>query len=189
MLRIEALFGWLFKFRVRQFEAARPNGLYPRLIKVNQNMSEIADVLLEGTNGSLRLRLVRYEFPEILDDKWDSNWLVAFGEGHIDGRRWRFESACLGTIEVGALADWLQRVANGDEVDEIDFIEPNLEFNLIGKSHVGVSFALESAPPWVDGYDLDNRVGFDVTIGAHLAKAAVDLKCQSEAFPVRGMDE
>jgi hypothetical protein len=152
-------------------------------------MSTFPDMYLEGANGSLRLRLLRYEFPEIIDDKWDSNWLVVFGEAHIDGRRWRFESACLGTIEVGALADWLHKVANGDEVDEIDFIEPNLEFDLIERSHVRVSFALESAPPWVDGYDFDNRIGFDVTIGAHLAKAAADLRSQFEAFPVRGMEE
>lgn len=151
-------------------------------------MNKMPDMCLEGANGSLRLRLVRYEFPEIKDDKWDSNWLVVFGEAYIDGRRWRFECPCLGTIEVGALAEWLHNVANGDEVDEIDFIEPNLEFGLLARSHVRVSFALESAPPWVDGYDLDNRIGFDVTIGPHLAKAAADLKCQLDVFPVRGMD-
>ena len=152
-------------------------------------MSEIPDVLLEATNGSLRLRLVRYEFPEVKDDKWDSNWLVVFGEGHIDGRRWRFESPCLSTVEVCALADWLHKIANGEEVDEIEFIEPSLEFTLIVRSHVRVSFALEAAPPWVDGYDLDNRIGFDIPIGPHLAKAAADLRSQFEAFPVRGMDE
>lgn len=152
-------------------------------------MSEIADVLLAGTNGSLRLRLARYEFPEILDDEWDSNWLVVFGEGHIDGRRWRFESPCLSTAEVGVLADWLHKVANGEGVDEIGFMEPHLEFDLIGRLHVRVSFALEAAPTWVDGCDLDNRIGFDVPIGPHLAEAAANLRSQLEAFPVRGMDE
>lgn len=151
-------------------------------------MSVIPDMFLEGMNGSLRLRLLRYEFPEIKDDKWDSNWLVVFGEGHIDGRSWRFESPCLCTIEVGALADWLHKVANGEEVDEIGFMELHLEFDLIGSSHVRVSFALEAAPPWVDGYDLDNRVGFDIPIGPLLAKAAADLRSQFEACPVRGMD-
>lgn len=152
-------------------------------------MSEIPDVLLEGTNGSLRLRLVRYEFPEVKNDKWDSNWLIVFGEGHIDGRRWRFESPCLSTIEVGALADWLHKIANGEVVDEIEFIEPSLEFTLIARSHVRVSFALEAAPPWVDGYDLDNSIGFDIPLGPHLAKAAADLKYQCEAFPVRGIEK
>ena len=152
-------------------------------------MIVIPDMFLEGVNGSLRFRLLRYEFPEINDDKWDSNWLVVFGEGHIDGRRWRFESPCLSTAEVGALADWLHKVANGEEVGEIGFMEPHLEFDLIGSSHVRVSFALEAAPTWVDRYDLDNRTGFDVTIGAHLAKAAADLRSQFEAFPVRGMEE
>jgi hypothetical protein len=152
-------------------------------------MSEFPDMFLEGTNGSLRLRLLRYEFPEITDDRWDSNWLVVFGEGHIDGRRWRFESPCLSTVEVGALVDWLHKVANGEEVDEIGFMEPHLEFDLIGRSHVRVSFALEAAPPWVDGYDLDNRIGFDILIGPQLANAAADLRSQFDAFPVRGMDE
>jgi hypothetical protein len=152
-------------------------------------MSEIPDVLLEGTNGSLRLRLVRYEFPEVKNDKWDSNWLIVFGEGHIDGRSWRFESPCLSTIEVGALADWLHKIANGEVVDEIEFIEPSLEFTLIARSHVRVSFALEAAPPWVDGYDLDNSIGFVIPLGPHLAKAAADLKYQCEAFPVRGIEK
>ncbi|MEY3233462.1 hypothetical protein [Aquidulcibacter sp.] len=152
-------------------------------------MSEMPDVLLEGTNGSLRLRLVRYEFPEIIDDKWDSNWLVVFGEGHIDGLRWRFESPCLTTVEVGALADWLHKVANGEEVDEIGFMEPHLEFDLIGRSHVRVSFAMEAAPTWVDGCDLDNKIGFDISIGPHLAKAAADLRSQFQVFRVRGMGE
>ena len=152
-------------------------------------MIVIPDMFLEGVNGSLRFRLLRYEFPEINDDKWDSNWLLVFGEGHIDGRRWRFESPCLSTAEVGALADWLHKVANGEEVGEIDFIEPNLKFDLIGSSHARVSFALEAAPPWVDGCDLDNRIGFEIPIGPQLAEAAANLRSQLEAFPVRGMDE
>lgn len=149
----------------------------------------IADpnMILVGLNGSLRLNLVKYEFPSITDDEWDSNWLVVFGEVCLDGQVWQFEDPCLTTFEVARLADWLVNVFEGAETSDIGFIEPNLQFDIQGRTTVRVSFAFGSAPPWAGKDDEWDKHGFEVAIGPQLAEAAKALRRQLIHFPERGL--
>jgi hypothetical protein len=90
-------------------------------------------VILEGTNGRrLELTLVAYEFPEIEDDRWDSNWLVVRISAADDTDSWTAEDPCLLTWEVDELADWLDAVAEPPAtVADLEFTEPNLMFERI----------------------------------------------------------
>jgi hypothetical protein len=145
------------------------------------------DMLLAGLNGSLRLRLMKYQFPSITDDDWDSNWLVVFGEVCLDGQVWQFEDPCLTTFEAARLADWLVCVFEGTQTGDIGFVEPNLQFDFLGRSSVRVSFRFESGPPWAGKDDKWDEHGFEVTIGPQLAEAAKALRRQLIHFPERGL--
>ncbi|WP_420878293.1 WapI family immunity protein [Sphingobium yanoikuyae] len=46
--------------------------------------------IFEGPTGELRLEVEGYQFPDVPNDEWDSNWLVITGDAVLDGRSWRF---------------------------------------------------------------------------------------------------
>ncbi len=145
------------------------------------------EMLLRGRRASLRLSVLRYQFPQITTDEYDANWLIIRGHVSLDQRSWSFRDPCLTTFEVRQLADWLDRLARGDEVEpSCAFIEPNLRFEKLSDRAIRVSFALESAPPWAKPGDPWNEHGFEVLIEKHLETAAGQLRAQLRAFPERG---
>ena len=145
------------------------------------------EMLLRGRRASLRLSILRYQFPQITTGEYDANWLIIRGHASLDDRSWTFSDASLTTFEVRQLADWLDSLARGDEVEpQCDFIEPNLQFERNSDKTIRVSFALESAPPWAKPDDSWNEHGFEVLIDKHLKTAAEQLRAQLRAFPERG---
>jgi hypothetical protein len=145
------------------------------------------EMLLRGRRTSLRLSILRYQFPQITTGEYDANWLIIRGHVSLDDRSWTFSDASLTTFEVRQLADWLDSLARGDEVEpQCDFIEPNLQFERNSDKTIRVSFALESAPPWAKPDDSWNEHGFEVLIDKHLKTAAEQLRAQLRAFPERG---
>jgi hypothetical protein len=149
-------------------------------------MNEASEMVLVGPQGSLRLKLVRYQFPSIVDDEWDSNWLIVSGAVSVDGKSWRFEDPCLTNFEAARLADWLEKVARGQGGPEIGFVEPNLGFERTTQENIRVTFTLESAPPWATLDDDWDVHGFEAPVGPQLAEAADALRRQLTAFPERG---
>ncbi|MFI4936084.1 MAG: hypothetical protein ACHP7N_15835 [Caulobacterales bacterium] len=147
----------------------------------------MGEVTLEGQDGSLRLSVLRYQYPEIEDDEWDSNWLVVEGRVSLNGKEWRFCDPCMTTLEAMQLADWLDALSQGTaERDYAAFTEPNLQFDRTSASNIRVSFALESAPPWAKPGDDWTKHGFEVFIGPGLAVAAQQLRRQLARYPMRG---
>lgn len=147
----------------------------------------VGQVILASDESSLRLRLVDYQFPDNVDDEWDSNWLIVDGAVSLTGREWRFRDPCLTTVEAERLADWLDACAQGTaEVPYCDFTEPLLQFHLVDPQTLRVSFALEAAPPWAKRGDDWTEHGFNLRVGPFLAKAATELRRQLREFPVRG---
>jgi hypothetical protein len=142
-----------------------------------------------GANGSLRVGVDRYQFPDIVDDDWDSNWLVVYGEADLDGRAWSFRDPCLTTFEVVRLADWLDHVVARQAAQSIcGFTEPNLEFERISDEAIRVSFWLEALPPWAKpGSDLGD-IGFEVPINNALSTTATCLRSILSRFPIRARD-
>ncbi|WP_156400382.1 hypothetical protein [Caulobacter sp. Root655] len=131
--------------------------------------------------------IVDYQFPKIIDDEWDSNWLIVDGAVRLAGREWRFRDPCLTAFEARRLADWLDACVRGKaEKPYCGFTEPNLQFDLIDPQTLRVSFALESAPPWAKKGDDWTEHGFNLPVGPALAEAASNLRHQLRAFPVRG---
>jgi hypothetical protein len=145
------------------------------------------EMLLRGRRASLRLAILRYQFPQITTGEYDANWLIIQGHVSLDDRSWTFSDPSLTTFEVRQLADWLDSLARGDEVEpQCDFIEPNLQFERTSDKAIRVSFALESAPPWAKPDDSWSEHGFEVLIDKHLQTAAERLRSQLRVFPERG---
>ena len=109
--------------------------------------------LIGPAGQSLELRILGYQFPDLSDAEYDSNWLHI--EGHVNHPRgiWSFRDPCLLTYEVSRLADWLDAVARNESVpSEIGFTEPNLSFRVIPAARGAVLRAyldLEARPEWV----------------------------------------
>lgn len=66
-------------------------------------------MLLKGADGSeIDLRLTRYQFPEITDEKWDANWLMIALRVQAPQGSWHTVDPALLTWEVQELADWFE---------------------------------------------------------------------------------
>ncbi len=139
--------------------------------------------IFEGSNGSLRIGVDRYQFPEITDDDWDSNWLMVHGDAVLDGKGWSFSDPCLTTFELERLADWLDQVSRGRaEKPFCGFTEPNLDFKRVSDDEVRIAFSLEALPPW---RKRDGEIGFNVPINDQLGAAANSLRALLTRFPIR----
>jgi hypothetical protein len=112
---------------------------------------------IQNLDGTARfdLEIVRYQFPDLEHDEWDSNWLVVSGDVVTPARSWQFVDPCLVTMEAHDLANWLADVGSGKPTKlRIFFTEPNLSFEVIPRDSQTVElrlyFALKSLPPGVD---------------------------------------
>jgi len=79
----------------------------------------------------LCLEILGYQFPDILDQYWDSNWLnVRMIGGNLAGG-WMFNDPFLLTFEIDRLASWLEKIPAAKSSNlRISFTEPSLRFRL-----------------------------------------------------------
>lgn len=104
------------------------------------------------SHTSFALQVVGYQFPELENDDYDSNWLnVRIDVSHPKGS-WTATDPSLLTYEFRQLEDWLGAIAkNPANPSDIDFIEPNLKFQyrVDDDSRIlRIFFELESRPKW-----------------------------------------
>jgi hypothetical protein len=127
-------------------------------VSVGTTLPQLKDQVPEmkfcGVDGqSVELRVVGYQFPDLAEIEFDSNWLRIEGKVSHPRGQWSFEDPCLLTYEVSRLADWLDALAQGNSIsDEIGFVEPNLSFRIVRSATatvLRVYFELEARPGWV----------------------------------------
>jgi hypothetical protein len=142
---------------------------------------------LTGGDVAFELKIVGYQFPSNTTAEYDSNWLTIEGAVQHPRGNWRFRDPSLLTYEVARLANWLEAVALGTELEPwCGFIKPNLSFKLVGVGMVRalrLSFAIEALPPWRKR-DEEVYVEFHL-IGLDLATAVLSLRLQLREFPQR----
>jgi len=157
----------------------------------NERYADDLEMNLYGQDGaSFDLGIEGYQFPEVADDYWDSNWFFVRGQVRCSQGDWTFRDPCLTTFELRELADWLDSVAAGRPSSTIcSFTEPNLDFEYrpVPAASIVARFTHESAPPWQRG---DDRLGgfalsFDVVLN-DLARSASQLREMLAMFPERG---
>lgn len=145
-----------------------------------------AHATFEGSTGSLSIGVERYQFPEITDDDWDSNWLIINGNAVLDGKSWSFRDPCLTTFEVERLADWLEQVSSGGDAKAFcGFTEPNLDFERVSDAAVRIAFSLEALPPWSKRDGDFGAIGFNIPIDDRLGAAVSSLRALLTRFPIR----
>lgn len=143
----------------------------------------------EGPTGSLRIGVESYQFPDISDDEWDSNWLIINGDAALNGDSWTFQDPCLTTFEMERLANWLNQVSSGKvEQTFCGFVEPNLNFERVSDVEIRITFSLEALPPWHTGDGDFGGIGINVPIDDRLGVAANSLRAFLTRFPIRARD-
>jgi len=133
-----------------------------------------------ASGDALELHVVGYEFPDVVDDDYDSNWLVIAGTVSHDGRSWSFREPCLLAGEALALAEWLSSPSTAPPA----FIEPLLEFAHDGEV-LRVSLGAEAVEPVGDPGE---RVNLRIPAPApELADAASAWRLDLSDFPPRAV--
>ena len=137
-----------------------------------------------ATGDSLDLRVVAYEFPDLVGEEYDSDWLVIEGSVTSGDRSWTFREPCLLVGEAEALGRWLTE----RDAAAIDFIEPLLEFSIDGSGDdlvLRVSLGAEAVEAGTDPFE---RVNLRIAATpAEIAAAADDWQGRLNGFPARGI--
>ena len=157
------------------------------------------------TEGFLSLSPVGYQFPDITDDQWDSNWLMIRGTARTPDEEWTFEDPAMTVHEAVGLGVWLHDVAAGRatliEDDEDSHVwrgatqnlEPNIGLGLVQSTEDSATLRVflwaESGPPSVQRDDQlsDMEFFFDLTTSrAAIERAAEEWDSELVKFPERG---
>ena len=148
---------------------------------------------LESRDGlSVTLEILRYQFPDMETEEYDSNWLVVQGHVVHPTMNWNFQTPCLLTYEAAALAQWLERIANDENVEpRLEFIEPNISLEILDSTNIKpirIFFMLESHPRWPTDPEGEEPAFMDIPVdGAQIHEAASALRSQLAKFPQRAI--
>ena len=143
-----------------------------------------------GDGDEFQLVIVRYQHPDVHEDRWDSNWLVVNGTVAAAGEQWAFTEPCVTTFELADLADWFEELAaDGDQPSTFEFAEPNLRFSYTPwpERAVQLTLAQESAPSSLSVDD--RRAGVTVAFpmpGATAVDLASEIREALVDYPIRG---
>jgi hypothetical protein len=144
-------------------------------------------------NGSsFHLEVLGYQYPDIENEVWDSDWLRLYMAASLPQGAWSVTNSFLLTFEVKSLADWLDAVAtNMQAQNEIGFTEPNLSFEVINPTGIErslrVHFAIECLPPWARRSEYGTEDVFaDFSLSdIDLHAAAESLRFELSLYPQR----
>lgn len=162
-------------------------------IEKNSDSSRESAMLLKGADGSeIEVRLTRYQFPEIEDDHWDSNWLMVALRVQAPQGSWHTEDPALLTWEVRDLVNWFEALVNNHQEDpSLVFLEPCLGFGVTKQTadtvKLQVRLGHEFRPPWLDS---QKKARVMLTLSRDdLRLAAESLREELARFPIRSVDQ
>lgn len=144
----------------------------------------------ERDEFSFELLIVGYQFPELAEAEYDSNWLnVKIVVRHPEGD-WSALDPALLTYEVRELAEWLCAVGSGRrDTREMAFLEPCLLFKVRSgderTDELEIELSYEFRPPWAKDIDQSAVILFPLN-EVDLSSAADSLEHQLTRYPQRG---
>lgn len=146
-------------------------------------------MLLKTPTSSFQLEIVGYEFPEILNAEYDSNWLLIRITATMPEGTWTVTDPSLLTIDIPELADWLDALpGNTARQDILHFIEPNLSFYFTqspaGERILPVHLAAECKAPWDRNAPHDTTIDFPIA-DLDLPSISNNLRSQLAHYPPR----
>lgn len=141
-------------------------------------------------NQTVELRIMNYQYPEVIAGDWDGNWLNIYLNVKSNVGHWQTVDPSLTTWEVRDLINWFRDLSLNKKPDYIDigFTEPNLSFELLN-SHESlgklfrIKFNLESRPQSAK----DEKEYFVDCLADNneLSRISADLKLEFERYPER----
>ena len=158
---------------------------------VVRKLKNASGMIFKGVdNQSVEFRITNYEFPNITDCEYDSNWLLIYLNVKSKCGNWKTIDPSLLTSDVKRIIKWLNELSMNKTTEKnLSFLEPNLEFNLIQNQidlkTVRISFDLESRPKTADDekeYYVDCELN-----NTELKKVAEELSQELEPFPERAI--
>ena len=111
-------------------------------------------MIIECINGQfVELNILGYQFPEILNDQWDSNWLMVHINVKSTKKHWESVDPAITTFELKNLINWLKNISDNkiEKYTDMDFTEPNIAFELKNNfdsttKEIKICFRLEFSP-------------------------------------------
>jgi hypothetical protein len=141
-------------------------------------------------NQTVELKVINYQYPEITNGDWDSNWLNIYIKVISKLGHWETVDPSLTTWDLKRLIHWFDNLSNNIRPEYIDicFLEPNISFELTNNfdseiKTIKIKFDLEFRPQSaVD--DIEYFVAF--TADNNLIKSLTsDLNKELEKYPER----
>jgi hypothetical protein len=149
-------------------------------------------MIFKGVNDqTVEFRVTNYQFPEITDCEYDSNWLLIYLKVKSDCGNWQTIDPSLLVRDLRAIIKWFEKLSNDLETDSdfLTFLEPNLEFELIKNQSdlktVRIKFDLESRPQSGDD-EKEYYVDCEFS-NAELKEIVAELKKEMEKYPERAL--
>jgi hypothetical protein len=147
----------------------------------------------------VELKIVDYEFPDIVVDKedhnWfkDSNWLIIYINVKSKKLCWNATAPVLNIFDVRYIIDWFKDISNNKITEkEIDFIESELSFDLLSNfdstiKKIKINFMDMFNPSWTNDnliYRQKYSLKFEAT-NEELRVYAQNLEQELEKYPER----
>lgn len=141
----------------------------------------------------VEIEILGYEFPDITEDPWDSNWLVVRIHARNGAREWTAAEPAIDTMELGSLIAGLRSLAAG-EVEQIDWEPLEPEIAIHGRRQEGgvkldvvLDYGFRSGdPPQSENLDEDKVVISLQLMPLDVQRFAGELDAYQSQFPMRG---
>jgi len=151
-------------------------------------------MIFKGINNqTVEFRIKNYQFPEISDCEYDSNWLLVYLKVKSDCGNWETVDPSLLARDLKDIIEWFEQLSNDIETnsDILTFMEPNLEFRLTKKNadkkQIRITFDLEYSHPNTKS-DEKFYVDFELN-NAELKQIASELKKEAKLYPERAINK
>ena len=108
-------------------------------------------MIFKGVNNqTVEFKITNYQFPEITNCEYDSNWLLIYLKVKSDCGNWETVDPSLLVRDLKDIIEWFEKLSNDidSDSDSLVFMETNLEFKLTkintDKKRIRIKFDLES---------------------------------------------
>ncbi|MDR0443872.1 MAG: hypothetical protein LBH44_10740 [Treponema sp.] len=120
----------------------------------NQKLEDNEKMKFDCINNQfVELKIIGYQFPEILDDEWDSNWLNVYINVKSIKKYWNVTDPAITTFELRSLIYWLKNISENKIIKNrnMNFTEPNISFQLMNEfgsdiKRIKINFRMEFSP-------------------------------------------
>ena len=147
--------------------------------------------LNDRSGNEFQLVILSYQYPDVHEDRWDSNWLNVSGTvATAAGQKWKFSAPCMTTFELAELADWLEELStNGRGPTQFAFTEPLVRFAYVPwpKRTLQLTFTGEGAPQEIPDPEKEAGVTLEFPLSeADATELAGQIRNALSDFPIRG---